>query len=345
MNESAIIDFLGEFGVSRNDIKIARGWVNCPCIFAEWDHGGGLDTNPSFGISINDEQQSVYTCFGCTPKARVMGDILHRYWILSGDYPSAAAAIYMKMENFDSEGHDGDIAIDPWLAFMQRDLEEIKPLGRKVIPQFPQIQSSSHPTALQALAYLRDVRLIAPRVINECGVRYDPEREAIVFPLTDTHGDIYLLRERALNQKRIWTVSPKIAKLSDDTEFPKLTQIGVWFGYHLINWRRPVMLVEGEIDALRLKTLGFHNVVASCTSSVTDKQIDAIHSTTVILGYDMDKGGKFATRRVRDRLTGTAELLVANWSLADSQEKVPCKDAGDLANQEELQKVLANIGI
>lgn len=343
MNESAIVEFLCEFGVSQNQIKIVRGWVNCPCIFAEWDHDGGIDTNPSFGISINDEEQSVYVCFGCTRTARLMGDILHRYWILSGEYPFDAAALYMRNENFSVESREDSINIDPWLTFLQKETSPPEPLGRAVIPQFPKIQSSGNPVALQALAYLEKDRLVAHRVVNECGIRFDPEREALVFPLTDAHGDIYLLRERALGQKRIWTVSPKIAGLSEDMEFPKLTQIGVWFGYHLINWRRAVMLVEGEIDALRLRTLGFHNVVASCTSSVTDKQIDAIHATTVILGYDADKGGRFATRRVRDRMAGKTELLQVDWSLVSKESGNPCKDAGDLRSREDLEIVLKNM--
>jgi len=38
-------------------------WVMLKCPFAEWTHSKGTDTNPSFGIKINDTGNSGYHCF------------------------------------------------------------------------------------------------------------------------------------------------------------------------------------------------------------------------------------------------------------------------------------------
>jgi DNA primase len=120
-------------------------------------------------------------------------------------------------------------------------------------------------------------------------------------------------------------------------EFARLKDVGVWFGLHLIDWKKPVMLVEGEFDTARIFTLGFRNVVGSATSSVTEAQIDAIQSDTIILGYDPDKAGQKAHQRIKDRVGGKAIIRVADWGIADRH------DGGALRSRDELKKVMENL--
>jgi DNA primase len=125
--------------------------------------------------------------------------------------------------------------------------------------------------------------------------------------------------------------------------YPNLSEVGVWFNMMMADWSAPIMVVEGELDCMRLINLGFMNVVASCTSSVTDAQIDSLTAETVILGFDSDKAGEHACARVRDRLRGRVAMYRAEWLLAMKSEGVPCKDPGDLPNKEALNKVMSNL--
>jgi len=113
-------------------------------------------------------------------------------------------------------------------------------------------------------------------------VRYDPERKCLTFAMTDPSGRIFILRERGFPEKRLWTVNEKVTGVEFD--YPTLKGAGVWFGMHLVNWAKPVLLVEGEIKTMRLTALGEFNSIASATSSVTEAQMDALSATTLYLG-------------------------------------------------------------
>ena len=136
----------------------------------------------------------------------------------------------------------------------------------------------------------------------------------------------------------MWTLSSERSGV-EGIVMPRLRDVGAWFGMFLIDWSRPVMLVEGEIDAMRLMALGYTNVIASATSSVTDAQIDALAAETLVLGYDADAAGKHAHARIRDRVGQKAQVLEVDWSLA-KKDGSPCKDAGDLPDETALREVL-----
>ena len=209
------------------------------------------------------------------------------------------------------------------------------------------VQNSDKRVAIDCRRFLA-MRGIADVVIFECGVRFDYMRKAVVFPLMCGDEEIYLLRERKVVDKDIWTVSQKVVNAMStglgEFKFPRLKNCGAWFGYNLIDWTKPVVLVEGEIDAMRMKTLGVRNVMASTTSSVTDAQIDSIHASLIYLGYDADKAGLFAHKRIIDRLAGVTPYKVLDWALVPSikDSAVAAKDAGDVISAADLAVVLKN---
>jgi hypothetical protein len=305
-----------------------RGWVNCICPLAPWTHAGGVDTRPSFGISLSNDGPSFFYCFGCMDKPRELIGLIHAIHVLTGGYPWDLAEIYTQHENHD-EKKKIDIAV-PW----ERDeMDEPSPLPKKVLTKFPLLQGAKDETAFALRGWMETERGIPEWVQNMFRLRYDPKRKAVVFPLTDHRGRIYVMRERRLKTKQIWTVTPKISGYPD-LVFPRLRKVGVWFGMFMVNHREKTMLVEGEFDAMRVAALGYLNVMASATSSVTDSQIGALKSDQIILGYDDDKSGHHAHSRIRDWVGDRATYSVAKWG------KVGCKDGGDLRSREQLMTVL-----
>lgn len=326
MREEGIKRFLSAVGVKWSDMRTARKWVNCPCVMAQWMHSSGTDERPSFGVSISNDGPSTFYCFGCHAKATRLEGLLHNIFIMSGEYPWDAAEIFLREENhrsgepaFEVPDVWSDVRIPP------------EPLPVSVTSLFPVLQWLDSDPAIACRKYLLG-RGIPEWVQNLYQVRFDPKRSCLVFPMTDISGRIFILRERAITKKMMWTVSPAIVGL--ESEFPKLSEVGVWFGMHMVKWSQPVILVEGEIDLLRLVALGQNNVIASATSSVTDAQLDALSSTTLFLGYDSDLAGSHAHSKIIKYIGERAVLFELKWDLVGK------KDAGELRTKKELEEVM-----
>jgi len=339
MNREGIQRFLRALGADMDTlVDSGRGWLNCACPLAPYLHSSGEDEHPSFGVSISDDGWSVYYCFACSDEAKPLSWLLHNIWLMSGKYPWEAAREYIRWEVHESEKKK-PVVPDVWVAPKPR---RLTPLPGKVLRKFPLLQGAKGFEARRCRDFLEQ-RGIPGYIQNFCGLRYFEEMQALAFPLTDINGNIYVLRVRRRKKKWIRTVSPKMVGFPW-MRFPSLKKdVGAWFGMHLVDWSRPVMLVEGEGDCLRLLSLGYFNVIASATSSVTDRQINALTADTLILGYDADAAGEHACRRIVDMVEGRATLLKADWSLAEKEPGIACKDAGDLPSEEQLQVVLSSL--
>ena len=176
------------------------------------------------------------------------------------------------------------------------------------------------------------------------------DHQAIVFAHTDKFGSVMALRARSRKAKNIYSISKEIAERDTGLTleaFPSKRDDGYWFGLHLVDWLKPVILVEGEMDLARLHSLGKTNVIASGGVGVTRAQINGLEAWTYILGYDADESGQKANDRI-DQMLGKSALMVyrVNWSLAqvcNNGQTRPCKDAGDLPDKSALNKVFRNI--
>jgi len=331
MDVNAVKQFLSAIGVDPSSMSVERGYVQAPCPMAPYMHSGGVDTRPSFGVRISNSRLSYYFCFGCSPEAARLERLVHNVWLMSGAYPWEAAKILVREENY-GEAREIHVEDDVW---EEPEGEDPPPLPPEVLRKYPLLQGRNDFEARRCKFYLEHDRGVPVWVQNMLRVRYCSDSSAVIYPMTDFRGNIFLLRARSRKSKAMWTISPKLAGFPD-MEFPKIKEVGVWFGMHLIDWGRPVMLVEGGEDLLRLIALGYFNVIASLTTSVTDTQIDSLCAGTYILGYDSDKSGKFAHRRITDRVRD-ALIFEADWGA------VGCGDPGALESREQLAEVLNNL--
>lgn len=343
MIERSIRRFLIELGVDPHSIVSERGWVNSPCPMAPYMHRTGQDERPSFGVRINDEGISHYYCFGCTPEGRGLHWLLHNFFIMDGAYPHDAAKVFAN-EEIISEEDEFDIAEfkDHFLNLLEDDKKaEIKPIPYKVLNQYPLLQIAEGPGVQKANDYLKG-RRIPLWTAHLLKVRVDPEYGNLIFPLTDVEGNIFTLRVRSISEKRMWTVSPEVAGYPD-LKFSDIKRTGAMFGLWQVSMRKPLLTVEGELDALMSIAYGFHNTVASSTSSISNAQIDSLQSKNMKLGFDADKAGGFATRRVKDRVGKKAMLERLDWSIIPKEgSEDGCKDPCDILIQEDFDLVLNN---
>jgi len=333
MREAAVYRFLELLGCDRSRMQKSRGWINTFCPLAPYTHSSGIDSRPSFGVSISDEQRSVYFCFGCSPQPQRLEQLLHTIFVLSESYPTEAAEVFGSEENHfaaATEEQRKSFFPDLWTGKRRK---IVAPLPPAVLRSFPPLQFAEDLAANSCKMYLEDKRKIPQWVYHYFGVRYDPKRVAVVFPMTDPLGRIFVLRERAIEKKEMWTVNKQVSGV--DINYPKLRDVGAWFGLHLVTVSEPLILVEGELDAMRLVALGKHNAIASAATSVTDAQINMLSAPIIYLGYDSDKAGASANDKILAKLRKPhVSVFALDWSVAGR------KDAGDLEDARELEEIM-----
>lgn len=337
MREQAVRKFMWELGCDQIDEN--GSWLNAKCPLASWTHAGGVDSHPSFGITISDEGRSVWYCFGCSPEPRPIAWLLHSTFVMTRRYPFDAARIYRDHENHWGNTQAVEIP-DGWKSNAEAEKPETVPY--QLLRLVPMLQGKEDFEARRCRFWMEHERHIPVWTQNLCRLRYLSDHSAVVFPITDIRGDVYQLKARSRKEKKMFAVKPEHFELQALANPGTPKKIGIWFGMFLIDWSMPVMLVEGELDAMRLMSLGFFNSIASASSSVTDAQIDALHTNTYFLGYDDDKAGRHAHARIIDRIGDQATMFELKWGIVNREDGEPCKDAGDLMNSDDLNTVMTN---
>jgi DNA primase len=144
-------------------------------------------------------------------------------------------------------------------------------------------------------------------------IGYDETRSKIVLPVRNVEG-------------RLVGITYRIDYEDDDTQpakywhdnFSKALHL---YGLHLIRKERRIYLVEGQLDAVRMRQLGFP-AAAIMGSALSREQADLVNADEVVLAFDNDEAGEKATRLAIKELSGRGKrLLVMQY---------PGKDPGDL---------------
>jgi len=337
MNEKHIIDFMTILGSTK--FRTYNGWVSCVCPLSVWNHAKGIDKNPSFNISISETSKSVYLCFTCSDKYRTLSYLLNSFWNAGGVYPKEAAKILAEHENADVDNKSISTSVtylskDIWSGANRVETESFIP--ENILNRFSTFESLDPEDRVAATEFLTVERRISLEAVEKFGVRMIPKDTYIVFPLTDHFGNIKVMQSRSITEKDIFQLSAKQFGL-DWMEFPKLSDHGVWFGLHLVDWSKPLLIVEGSFDAMRAYTLGFQNVIAACGSKVTDCQVNSLHGISYIIGFDSDDAGKKGGKNLAYRLKGYAPISFVDW-----QTHCSCKDIGDIREPGDFHKAMEN---
>lgn len=130
---------------------------------------------------------------------------------------------------------------------------------------------------------------------NDKGQVYDRFRRRLMFPIWNERGTIVAFGGRILGEGQ--------PKYLNSPESPLYSKSGVLYGLHLAKQeaRRSgrMIVVEGYFDCLSLHQNGIENVVASCGTSLTSRQVDLLARSVseVVVNYDPDTAGQKAARR------------------------------------------------
>ena len=131
-------------------------------------------------------------------------------------------------------------------------------------------------------------------IIQEEGSIKDTFKDRILFPIHDAKGHAVGFTGRVYKGD----YKPKYLNSKENYIFKKGN---ILFNYHrardAIRTKKEVVIVEGNMDAIRMYVSGIKNTIALMGVSLTKEQIDLIRNlhATVILMLDNDEAGRTAT--------------------------------------------------
>ncbi len=130
---------------------------------------------------------------------------------------------------------------------------------------------------------------------------YDVFQNRIMFPIHNLEGRVVGYTARCYFTE----ITPKYLNTRETYLFKKGT---ILFNYHrakeAIHFSKVVILVEGNMDAIRLYSVGIKNVVALMGTSLTKDQIEALKKlrAKIILMLDNDNAGETASFMIGNTL-------------------------------------------
>jgi DNA primase len=168
------------------------------------------------------------------------------------------------------------------------------------------------------------------------GSFYDRFRNRLMFPIHNEAGKIIGFGGRAL-------AADDEPKYLNSPETPIYKKSYVLYNLHrakeVIRKEDRVILVEGYMDAIGVTAAGFGGVVASCGTSLTTQQVQALkrHSQRIAVNFDPDAPGANAAERSLNILLeeGMHVRIMELDGGLDPDEY--CKQRGAAAYQERLE--------
>jgi DNA primase len=172
------------------------------------------------------------------------------------------------------------------------------------------------------------------------GSMYDRFRNRLMFPIHNESGKIIGFGGRALASPE---GTPEEPKYLNSPETPIYKKSYVLYNLHrakeAIRKDDRVILVEGYMDVIGVVAAGFPGVVASCGTSLTTQQVQALkrHTQKIVVNFDPDAPGANAAERSISLLLeeGMQVRIMELDGGLDPDEY--CKQRGAAAYQERLE--------
>lgn len=307
MDEARIRELLVELGAKPSTLENKGGWVMTSCLLAPWTHERGADSNPSFGVHIEDNDVSIFNCLTCKRKGPMhyLVELMEQY--TGEDY------------GYLSENVDLEEAFLPTLPAWettkrQRVIERPNVVQEAYVDLYD--PAHGHP-------YLVDRGITDEGAVDRMGLRVDPSDssgvERIMFPVRGPDGTLHGFSGRATNNRAV----PK-AK-----DYFGLDKRLLLLGAHLIAAESPyVILTEGLFDYANMVQLG-QPAVAAMHSTLTLAQARMLirWGKPVYVFYDNDKAGREGRQIVY-------ELLHEHLPVMRVKYPKDAKDPGELYGDE-----------
>lgn len=290
MNRADIVELLKEVLGPNIRLENHTNWVNLCCPLAPWTHAGGHDASPSAGISIREDDVSIFHCWGCKSKGTVP-------WLLR-KLESYTGESYTKIIRGLEQGEFLGGTLPEWGSKMAA-----RGADRFLDEEYVDLYDSA-----AGHWYLRD-RNISKETTEALGLLIDPEDsqgdERILFPVRDREGRLQGLTGRAVLDK----IEPRIR------DYHGLQKERSLLGIHLVDPSDPfVVAVEGLFDMAMVYQYGY-SVVATMHAGLTDIQATRLLDLGMPLVnmFDNDQAGIDGREVFRKKLNNKVPMSYVSY--------------------------------
>ena len=271
------------------------------------------DHNPSFCVS---EEKQIYTCFVCSKSGNVFNFVmnyentsfLNAVSIVAKDVGFDinidTSVKEKKITHFDKYYKIYDILNKYYKNNIRSKAAEkanlylnSRNINEEIIKEF-EIGLSLNDNKANELLIKKGYSLSDLIMLGICDNKnnftYDYFRNRIMFPLSDTEGNVIGFSGRIYNNEN----ESKYINSKESVIFKK--------GMLLYNYKRAtsyakeknsIIITEGFMDVIRLYSIGIKNVIATMGTAITSEHVNLIRklSNNIILLFDGDKAGEKAT--------------------------------------------------
>lgn len=323
MDETSILDMCSRLGWKA---KVRGGWIATSCPFSKDTHEKGKDAKPSFGIFVDPSGESSYNCLACGKKGQLSGlpTVLQFMDLINDDQAEILRNAISHSESFSSGARENNsYLVDLAPALSEYTLERFQNLRKSHIAS----------------------RGITAESVHKYELRWDRAENRLLFPIRDSEGRLVGIRGRYIGPN-----DPDVLRYREYVELSpsgrSVKKFGVWFGVHMSMLPdKALILVEGEIDAIRLKqVLPKANVLASIGASITREQLKSLvfPSKGIIAFFDNDMAGKKAVQTIIDE----ARQRNAGDTVYRIKEYLGCSDVDEIIvkhGREGVLRVLSSL--
>jgi hypothetical protein len=293
MRRDSIKEFLREV-IPNTPLKDIGEWVSAPCPLAPWTHANGTDSNPSFGVKVNETDHSVFNCLTCHRK----GTLTRLLELLS---------------RFTGDSFDGLIGDAETEEFLGGELPEWgrrvsydttnEILGDPVGEEYLDVYDTAYDHW-----YLMD-RGVGPKTAEALDLRVDPDNkgeERILFPVYSPTGEFYGYTGRSVEQDTVLRVR----------DYFGLRKRLLLLGAEFIEPKEDpyILVAEGLFDFAKLFSWGLP-VVAGMHSGVTDAQARILKDfgLPVYSFQDNDQGGRDGTASIKAKMGNHVPVMQVRY--------------------------------
>lgn len=301
-----------------SSVTTRADWVIGKCPMAPWDHSGGKDNSPSFGVKV-EAGQSYVNCFSCGCKGTPSDILIELRYRLQKrpelkDRYDLEQAMYVIQEIADElPNFQGISTYDEDLFSNPKDMLEYPEWW---LDTFPQAISNK-----KAMAYLKS-RGVSETLAGALDLRVDTSDKRLCFPVRDFDGVLRGLHGRDMTDqnKLRYMMYP----------FAKQTNPLVWLGESWVDFEKPIIVVEGPFDVSSVQRV-YRNVVSPLFANPSKAKLARMAPAMEWVTFlDKGKAGDLGRERIHKSLTDKHTVVDAI---------PPVKDPGAMT-EDELRELL-----
>ena len=278
----ALLEALGSKKAGQSGV-----WMRGPCPLARWLHKSGKDTNPSFGLMIEEGSIPHFHCFTCES-----GSLSHLLQIIEFRNQQTPGVFHGDLNKAREivELAESELPLLPaYSEFGQQQKKVFEELPTYFLDTFKPVTMVP-----RAMKYCLHRGFTLPEIYKH-DLRYDLERDMLVFPYWDVFDRFAGLRGRKIT---LPDEVPGFAVGHHDYIVNKVNNSGfVFYNEQALNLPGPVVLVEGQTDCIKVARI-WPKTVANLTAKPIMAKVQKLGQTDgVILLLDGDESGRNGTEK------------------------------------------------